>query len=320
MHREVAIADIVDNPFQPRTTFDPDAIRSLADEIKAEGFWNGTLQGRRGTNGTVELVYGHRRLRALKLLKTETVKVEIVDLTDAQMALRSLEENLQREGLTDLEKADAVKRAVEIARADLRAEGKNEAHAVQQIAARLGLSVPWVAALCKISSSMEEKNRKPIEAGHITAKTAMAAKDFGGDAYVKTLAEQGKEAAKTGDVPKPTHMTVAAMAKAVKQAPEPVREKLKEEVVSGKLTTPDQVEARASRLASDRVKREKEPPPDLRAVIVGWTRELKAWKRKLSEAAPYMDYVDEVPGIADPFREALAQLVSTARDMLKAAR
>src|SRR4029434_303669 len=118
--KQIAIDDISDNPFQPRSTFDPEALQSLADEMKAEGVWSGTLQGRRTDNGTVELVFGHRRLRALKLLKAETVPIEIVDLTDAQMALRSLEENLQREGLTDLEKADAVKRAVEIEAEELK--------------------------------------------------------------------------------------------------------------------------------------------------------------------------------------------------------
>src|SRR4051812_20415223 len=110
MATDIPLNDIVDNPFQPRTSFDPAALQSLAKEMEAEGFWRGSLQGRR-KDGKVELVFGHRRLRALRLLNTPSVSVEILSLTDAQMALRSLEENMQREGLTDLEKADAVKRA-----------------------------------------------------------------------------------------------------------------------------------------------------------------------------------------------------------------
>jgi len=98
MHKDVPLTEIIDNPFQPRTTFDRESIHSLAEEIQAEGFWNGTLQGRRTKTGKVELVFGHRRLRALRHLKVPSVKIELLDLTDAQMALRSLEENLQREG------------------------------------------------------------------------------------------------------------------------------------------------------------------------------------------------------------------------------
>jgi ParB/RepB/Spo0J family partition protein len=253
--QKIPLNQIIDNPFQPRTSFDPETLRSLADEIKAEGFWAGNLQGRRTKNGKVELVFGHRRLRALKMLKTEAVPIEIVDLTDAQMALRSLEENLQREGLGDLEKADAVKRAVEIARDELRAAGKNESHALGQVAQRLGFHESWVRALFKISASMEAKMREPIEAGYITAKTALAAKDWGGDAYMKTLARQGKEAANTGEVPKPTHMTVSAMAKAVKKAPAPVQEKLKEAIIEGKVTTPAEAEQKGRRLAAEHTKR-----------------------------------------------------------------
>ncbi len=315
MVKNIPIEEIADNPFQPRTTFDKDALRSLADEMKAEGFWNVSLQGRR-KNGHVELVFGHRRLRALRLLKVPSVTVDILDLTDAQMALRNLEENLQREGLTDLEKADAVKRAVQIAKEEHREAGRNESHAASDVANRLGLSRKWVEQLCRISDAMASKNRAPIEAGHITAKTALAAKEWGDDAYVQTLAKQGKQAAKDGNVPKPTHMTVAAMKKAVKQAPEPVQEKLKAEIVAGDIVSPKEAEQRARRLAASHTRRQKEPPPDLKEVIVGWTHRVKEWEQQMRDVAPYMAYVEEVPAIAERFRTELAKLIDTAKKLL----
>src|SRR5262245_15500805 len=299
MTRDVPLSEIVDNPFQPRTAFDKDAIRSLADEIKAEGFWNDNLQGRRNAHGQIGLVYGHRRLRALRLLKTPSLKIEILDLSDAQMALRALEENLQREGLSDLEKADAIRAAVEIAKAELRAQKKPESRAAMEVAQRLGISHSWVLELCKISCAMAQENRASIDAGYLTAKTAKKAQDWGGDKYVATLAGQGKasreKGPKAGKVAKPTPATVDAMKRAVAAAPEAVRETLKEEIVSGKLQTPKEAEARGRRLASTRAKREKPEPPDLRAVIVGWTRELHEWNQRLQEVVPYMNYVDEVP-------------------------
>lgn len=312
---KVSLTQVVDNPFQPRTNFDDAALQSLADEMKAEGFWSGALQGRK-RNGKVELVFGHRRLRALRLLKADHVDIEILQLTDAQMALRSLEENLQREGLTDLEKSDGIKQAVEVARAELKAAGKNESHAVSTIAARLGFSKQWVSTLCEISSSMPDKIRTQIEAGHITAQTALEAKAWGGDAYMQTLAKQGKRAKETGDVAKPTHVTVKRMKNVVKAAPEPVQEKLKAEIIEGTITTPAKAEQRAKQLASSHVRKAKKEPADLRVVIVGWTHKLKDWEKEMRDVAPYMDYVDEVPTIAEPFRAALRKLIETAKQLL----
>jgi len=319
MQKDVALSDIVPNPFQPRQQFDPAAIKSLADEIEAEGFWQTSLQGRRNARGKVELVAGHRRLRALRLLKTASVKIEILDLTDAQMALRALEENLQREGLSDLEKADAVRRAVEIERDMRKAAGQPERGAIEVVAKRLGLADTWVSKLCNISRGMPRKVREVVESGAMTAQTAFEAQEFGGEAYVKTLAKQSKASA-DGSVGKPTHMTVKAMKSAVAKAPARVQAQLKEDIVSGKIERPDEVEMRARRLESVQVRKSKEPPPDLKVVIDEWTDELTEWNAKLKTVLPYMDYIDELPPLAKRFRKALEDFVETAKEVLKASR
>jgi hypothetical protein len=115
-------------------------------------------------------------------------------------------------------------------------------------------------------------------------------------------------------------MTIAAMKKAVASAPEPVREALKEKVMSGAITTPSEAVAAGRRMAAVHVRREKPEPPDLRAVIHTWTDDLKEWTQRLKTVEPYMDYVDEVPAIAGKFRSALSELVETAREILKAAK
>lgn len=317
--KQIPLDEIVDNPFQPRTAFDKEALRSLADEIKAEGFWSGSLQGRRTKNGKVELVFGHRRLRALRMLKTETVSVEIVDLTDAQMALRSLEENLQREGLTDLEKADAVKRAVEIERAELKAANKSESHAAQHIADRLGLGISWVNTLGQISATVVAKNREVVEKEYISAKTAFLAKNWGGDEYVQTLAKQGKKAVEHEEGTKPSENTVAAMKKVVREAPEAVQGKLKSLIFEGEITTPKEAEQKARRLAAERTKRNKRSPEDLETFLVGWTHRFKDWTQELTQLDPYLEYLDEVPAaILTPFLSARDRFLS-ATDTLREA-
>jgi ParB/RepB/Spo0J family partition protein len=314
---DVPLSEIVDNPFQPRSSFDEATLKSLAAEIEEEGFWNGCLQGRRIAKGKIQLVYGHRRLRALRLNKVPSVRIELLDLTDEQMALRSLEENLQREGLTDLEKADAIKSAIDIVAVQLRKDNKNEAHAATLVAKRLGLNPNWVRDLSRTSTVMTVKNRDLIKAGYITAQTALKAKEWGGSDYVDTLAKQGKEAAKEGSkVAKPTHMTVAAMRKVVREARESVQDKLKEAIFSGEVTTPKEAEQKARRLASEQTRRRKDPPPDLKAVIIGWTHRIKDWEKQMREVEPYMDYVEEVPTIAEEFRAELRLFIGTATKLL----
>jgi ParB/RepB/Spo0J family partition protein len=316
--KQIPLNEIVDNPFQPRKEFDRDSLQSLADEMKAEGFWSGTLQGRRTKTGKVELVFGHRRVRALKMLKTETVPIEIVDLTDAQMALRGLEENLQREGLTDLEKADGVKAAVDIEKQALRAAGRNESHAIPQVSKRLGLDQSWVTKLCLISGSLDHKNRELVEAGHLSAKTAFLAQEWGGNAYVKTLVKQSKEAMKEdSEILKPTEHTVQGMKRIVREAPEAVQEKLKAAIIEGEVTTPAEAAQKGRRLAAERTKRNKQPPEDLKVVVVGWTHRFEDWTKQLKEIAPYMEYVEEAPRIAEDFRTAVKDFIAAAEELLE---
>ena len=103
----VPVKDILPNPWQARKKMDRESIRALAEEIKASGLWPGSLRGRmKGSH--VELCYGHRRLAALKVLGWDKAEVEVDELTDEEMALQSLAENFQREGLSDIEKANLV--------------------------------------------------------------------------------------------------------------------------------------------------------------------------------------------------------------------
>jgi ParB family transcriptional regulator, chromosome partitioning protein len=60
--------------------------------------------------GKYELVYGHRRYLAAKNLGWKSIRANIVDATESQMIFESLIENLEREELSDFEKALTFKR------------------------------------------------------------------------------------------------------------------------------------------------------------------------------------------------------------------
>lgn len=99
------IGNIVPNPFQPRKTFNDEALRDLAASIQEFGVIQPLLV-RNAKNQQYELVAGERRLRASKLVGLEKVPAIIKELTDKEMAELAMIENLQREDLHFLEEAE----------------------------------------------------------------------------------------------------------------------------------------------------------------------------------------------------------------------
>uniref|UniRef100_UPI0034DDF7D8 ParB/RepB/Spo0J family partition protein n=1 Tax=Candidatus Thiodubiliella endoseptemdiera TaxID=2738886 RepID=UPI0034DDF7D8 len=98
--------------FQPRDDFDPDALNELANSISAQGVIQ-PLVVRKITYDKYEVIAGERRWRAAKIAGLKEVPV-IVRKIDDQVALAiGLIENIQREALTPLEEAKALRQLIE---------------------------------------------------------------------------------------------------------------------------------------------------------------------------------------------------------------
>lgn len=106
--RELDIAKIVANPWQPRREFDPAALQELADSIKAQGLLQPILV-RAAKSGTYELVAGERRLRAAKQAGLKKIPALVRTATDLEMREMALVENLQRSDLNPIEEALAYR-------------------------------------------------------------------------------------------------------------------------------------------------------------------------------------------------------------------
>jgi ParB family chromosome partitioning protein len=104
---EVAVDLVRQSPFQPRTVFDEDSLRELAESIKAHGIIQPLVCRRK--DGFLELIGGERRLRAASLLGLKTVPVIVVDAVDRDAAELALVENLQREDLNAIEEAEGYR-------------------------------------------------------------------------------------------------------------------------------------------------------------------------------------------------------------------
>ena len=113
-HEEIVELDINElrpNPYQPRTIFDEDSLKELAETIKE----NGVIQPiivKKSIKG-YDVIAGERRLRASKLAGKKTIPAIIRQISDEKMAEIALLENLQRENLNPLEEAKAYKSLIE---------------------------------------------------------------------------------------------------------------------------------------------------------------------------------------------------------------
>lgn len=109
---KIAIDKIFPNPYQPRKTFDEEALRDLAASIAQYGVLQPLLVAP-AENGRYMLIAGERRLRASKMAELQEVPVIISEYTSQQIAEIALIENLQREDLHFLEEAEGYEKLMQ---------------------------------------------------------------------------------------------------------------------------------------------------------------------------------------------------------------
>lgn len=105
------VSMIKSNPFQPRLSFDTEALAQLSDSIKQHGLAQPILVRRKDDH--YELIAGERRFRASLLANLETIPAIIKNMTDQESLQMALIENLQREDLNAIEEANGYVRLVQ---------------------------------------------------------------------------------------------------------------------------------------------------------------------------------------------------------------
>lgn len=100
------VEQIVPNEYQPRTQFDDEKIKELAQTLQTHGIIQPIIV-RQKEEELYEVIAGERRLRAAKFLEWETISAIIRDLNDTETASIALIENIQREELSVIEEANA---------------------------------------------------------------------------------------------------------------------------------------------------------------------------------------------------------------------
>jgi len=102
---EIPLTQLRANPYQPRKTFEEDAIKDLAESIREHGVIQ-PIVVRQALKG-YEIIAGERRFRASQLLGNPTIPAVVRTYNDQQTMEIALIENVQREDLNSIEVAIA---------------------------------------------------------------------------------------------------------------------------------------------------------------------------------------------------------------------
>ena len=133
----VQIKDIQKNPYQPRKEFSEEKIQELAHSIKENGLIQPIIVRKSPVLG-YEILAGERRYRASIVAGLSEVPVIVKQLSDQDMMLHSIIENLQRENLNPIEEAKAYQSLID----------KGFTHT--EIAEKMGKSRPYITNLVRL--------------------------------------------------------------------------------------------------------------------------------------------------------------------------
>ncbi|MBT8763474.1 ParB/RepB/Spo0J family partition protein [Desulfohalobiaceae bacterium Ax17] len=163
------IDQIKPNKNQPRTTFSEKSLNELAQSINEQGLLQPILV-RKLDGENYEIVAGERRWRACQLAKLERVPVIIKNLSNEEVLVIALIENIQREDLNPIDQALALKKL------------KDDLNISQEeIAKKVGKSRAQIANLLRLLQLPEDvqhllKENK-LSAGHARALLALESKE-----------------------------------------------------------------------------------------------------------------------------------------------
>ena len=170
--KEIPVEDIRPNPYQPRKSFNEEALKELAESIKNYGVFQPIIV-KKSIKG-YDLIAGERRLRASKIAGLSKIPAIVKEFTDEEMREIALLENIQRENLTAIELAWAYKGIID--NLDIRQEdladkiGKSRSHItntlgllnlpdnVQKMILNGELSMGHARVLSKMSDTEEINN------------------------------------------------------------------------------------------------------------------------------------------------------------------
>lgn len=164
--QRISLAKIAPDPRQPRRYFDPEKLADLAESIKVNGVIQPIKVRPNPDAGLGKpdfmIISGERRWRASGLAEQLDIPAVIEDdeLSAGRLYAQQLAENLDREDLNPVEKAEAIQARID------ELKGQGVANSVEQVAGELGKSVSWVSKNTQILKYSPEV-RQLVHSGKI---------------------------------------------------------------------------------------------------------------------------------------------------------
>jgi len=174
--RMLRLDQIRPNPFQPRESFPKEEIQQLANSVKKVGLLQPITVRKKGE--TYQIISGERRWRACQFAGLKVVPAIIKDVSDSQLMIESMVENVQRADLEPIEKARGIAEIYRLERFDtskvalqlsmikdvvngrVERELSEEEKKIQDIADTIGLSYDYQYKLLRqLRLSQEEQKR-----------------------------------------------------------------------------------------------------------------------------------------------------------------
>ena len=155
---EIALDEIKKNPYQPRTYFNEEKLNELKESIEKNGLLQPIIV-KKAVKGYY-IIAGERRYRAFELLGRKEIPAIIKEMTDEEMMVFAVLENLQREDLSALEESESYKNLMD-----------KMSLTQEELAKKLGKSRPYIAnSLRLLKLPTEIKNK--LEQGVISTAHA----------------------------------------------------------------------------------------------------------------------------------------------------
>jgi len=108
----IPAGQIEPNPYQPRLSFDPEALEELAESIRTLGLIQ-PITVRKVSEGRYQIISGERRYRASKLAGMDLIPAYVRTADDQGMMEMAIVENVQRADLDPIETALGYQRLID---------------------------------------------------------------------------------------------------------------------------------------------------------------------------------------------------------------
>lgn len=191
---EIEVNSLQANPLQPRGLITPESLVDLIGSIKAHGILEPLVVAK--TPAGYQIIAGERRWRAAKIVGLKTVPAIIKETSPRGMLEMALVENVQREDLNPLERAQAFARLM-----------KEFGLTNKEIATRIGKSPAYISNSIRLLSLPDALKdgllTGLISEGHARALAAIQNPKLMVDAY-KIILREKASVRRTEDVARRT--------------------------------------------------------------------------------------------------------------------